>query len=159
MEYRDYFYLIVFIVGCELVGIIGALVTSDAFVSWYPSLEKPWFTPPGYVFAPVWTLLYALMGIALYIVWKKGWPQKKAKYAVSAFAIQLTLNGIWTPLFFGLRNPLLGLIDIILLWIAILVTIVLFTRISKKAGALLIPYIIWVTIATALNYSIWASIA
>lgn len=147
--------LIAFIVFCELAGIIGSFFTAPSIASWYASLQKPFFTPPNWVFAPVWTTLFLLMGISLYLVWEKGLGDRKVKLAVSVFSIQLILNILWSVLFFGLQNSFLAFIEIILLWIAILATIILFYRISVKASLLLIPYIVWVSIASLLNYSVW----
>ncbi len=151
---RNYLALIISILICESVGIIGSLLTIQSFQSWYPNLPKPWYTPPNWVFGPTWTILYALMGISVYLIWKNSWPTKKSKKAIIVFSIQLTLNGAWTPVFFGLKNIFLALIIAILMWITILITIILFYDINKKSAYLLTPYIIWVTIATTLNYNI-----
>jgi tryptophan-rich sensory protein len=152
--------LLAFIIACQLAGIAGSVFTTPAIGSWYVTLEKPWFTPPNWLFAPVWTTLYTLMGIALYLVYRKGFVKGKFNFSkirlpVSIFAVQLALNVLWSMLFFGLRSPLYGLIGIIPLWIAIAATIVSFYRVSKPAGLILIPYIAWVSIATALNYYVW----
>lgn len=138
---------------CQLAGIIGALATSSDS-SWYLSLQKPWFTPPGWAFAPVWTTLYLLMGIALYWIWKKGLDRKEVKIAISLFFTQLLLNGAWSFLFFGWQNALASFIDIILLIFVLILTTLKFYDIDKKAGLILTPYIAWVVIATFLNYSI-----
>ncbi|MBU1120469.1 tryptophan-rich sensory protein [Candidatus Micrarchaeota archaeon] len=143
------------IVFCELVGIIGSFFTAPSITSWYAAIQKPFFTPPNWVFAPVWTTLFLLMGISLYLVWEKGLSDRKVRIALSVFGIQLILNIVWSLLFFGLQNPFLAFIEIILLWISILATIILFYRISVKASILLIPYIVWVSIAALLNYSVW----
>ncbi|HLD39141.1 MAG TPA: TspO/MBR family protein [archaeon] len=142
--------IIIMIVIAELAGIIGSIFTTPAIGSWYASLNKPWFTPPSWVFGPVWLTLYALMGIAAGIVWHS--KSKIKERALQIYGFQLFLNLVWSLLFFGLRNPLYGLIDIVLMWIAIAATIFMFYKVNKKSAALLIPYIIWVTIATALNY-------
>ncbi len=139
------------ILGCELAGIIGSIFTFSSISTWYALLEKPFFTPPAWVFGPAWTILYALMGIALYLVWEKGITPK----AMEFFGIQLTLNIVWSVLFFGLKNPLLAFIEIIGLWISILVTIIEFQRISSKAAWLLAPYLGWVTFAAVLNFFVW----
>ncbi len=143
------------ILFCQLAGIIGSLSTSSAGKAWYATIQKPWFTPPSWVFAPVWTTLYVLMGIALYLVLKKGLTTKYVKRAIALFGIQLGLNTVWSPAFFSLKNPLLGLIVILFLIAFLVPTIYYFYKIRKEAGLLLIPYIVWVGIATALNYSIW----
>lgn len=147
--------LIISILICQGAGITGSLFTSPAIKGWYAWLEKPSFNPPNWIFAPVWTLLFLLMGISLYLVWEKGLESKKAKTALSIFTVQLILNILWSFFFFGLQSPLLGFIEIVLLWFAILATILSFYRISSKAALLLVPYILWVSFATLLNFSIW----
>ncbi len=123
--------------------------------SWYDSLQKPFFTPPGWVFAPVWITLFTLMGIALYLIWESGTGRSEVKTALMLFGVQFALNVLWSFLFFGLRSPILGLIDIIILWVLIAATIRAFYGVKKSAAYLLIPYIAWVTVATALNGAIW----
>jgi benzodiazapine receptor len=134
-------------------GAIGSIFTSSAIPTWYAALNKPFFNPPNYLFGPVWTVLYIMMGIALYLVWAKGY--KKHKKAINVFGIQLILNALWSVLFFGMRNPLLAFIEIILLWSAILYTIILFHKTSKTAAYLLIPYLLWVSFASVLNFYIF----
>jgi len=140
---------------CQGFGLIGAFFTSPAIPSWYQNLEKPFFTPPSWLFAPAWITLYILMGIALFLIWKKGLKEEKNEVAFLFFFIQLTLNSLWSILFFGLRSPFWALIEIIILWIFILITILKFFKISKKSGWLMIPYITWVTFAAILNFSIY----
>ena len=140
---------------CVIVGSLGSLVTITGPASWYASLEKPFFTPPGWVFGPVWITLFVLMGIALYLVWDAGIHRREVRVALAAFGAQFTLNVLWSFLFFGLRSPILGLADIIILWILIATTIVLFYRVTKSAAYLLIPYIAWVSLATALNAAVY----
>ncbi|MES2215763.1 MAG: TspO/MBR family protein [Patescibacteria group bacterium] len=125
-------------------------------ITWYETLIKPALTPPSWVFGPAWTTLYILMAISALVVWKKGWAKREVKIALGAFAIQLILNLIWSPLFFGLHNPGAALIDIILMWLVIVWTMILFYKLSKPATYLLVPYILWVSFAMYLNYSIWA---
>lgn len=127
----------------------GALFTST--YGWYEYISKPAFSPPNWVFGPVWTTLYLLMGISLYIVWNS---KAKKKNAITWYGVQLFLNAIWTPIFFGLQNPTLAFIDILLLWTAILITIISFSKISKNAAYLMIPYILWVSFAAILNLAI-----
>ncbi|MBP1927545.1 tryptophan-rich sensory protein [Methanolinea mesophila] len=143
------------IILCIMAGVTGSAVTVTGTGSWYASLEKPWFTPPDWVFGPVWTTLYILMGISLAMVWG-AWKENNplAKTGIILFAIQLGLNVAWSFVFFGLQSPPLGLAGIVALWIAILATIVWFWRIRRIAAVLLIPYIVWVTIAAFLNYSL-----
>ncbi|MBS3057309.1 MAG: tryptophan-rich sensory protein [Candidatus Diapherotrites archaeon] len=141
---------------CEFAGVIGSIFTFPAIATWYASLQKPFFSPQNWVFAPVWTALYFLMGIALYLVIKKGIKGRNAKIAVSAFAVQLVLNALWSFLFFGLKSPLYSFVEIIALWIAIAATIIAFSKISKRAALLLVPYILWTSFAAVLNFSIMA---
>jgi benzodiazapine receptor len=139
-----------------LVGFFGSLfTTADSLNNWYANLNKPPFNPPNWVFGPVWTTLYVLMGVAAFLVWRKGLGERGVRLALVCFIVQLVLNALWTPLFFGLRSPLAGLIDIVLLLAAIGLTTMLFLRISKPAGVLLVPYILWVLFATILNASIF----
>ncbi len=143
------------IVICQMAGIIGSIFTTPAIPTWYANINKPTFRPPNWVFAPVWTTLFLLMGIALFLIWKKGPEKKENRIAFSVFIIQLILNTLWSVLFFGLKSPFAAFIEIIFLWAAILASIILFFRISRLAGALLIPYILWVSFASVLNFSIW----
>jgi tryptophan-rich sensory protein len=132
-------------------GTVVGLLTMGGIPNWYATLNKPWFTPPNYVFGPVWTVLYILMGISLYLVVSQGWEKKSVKTGVLLFALQLVANLVWSVLFFGLQSPIAGLVDIILLLALIIATIVAFYRVSKPAALLLVPYLAWVCIATALN--------
>ncbi len=147
--------LIVAIVVSELAGIIGSVFTTPSIAGWYAGIVKPVLNPPAWVFGPVWTTLFALMGIAAFLVWKKGLDRKDVKIALSIFIGQLVLNTLWSIIFFGLHSPGGALIEIMFLWLAILATIIAFAKISKPAACLLLPYIIWVSFAGYLNYSIW----
>ena len=140
---------------CLLAGGLGTIFTVSAIPTWYAALNKPFFSPPNYLFGPVWTLLYVLMGISVGIIWQKGIKSKKVKDAVCVFIIQLGLNAIWSPVFFGARNLFLALIIIILMWIYILKTILAFRKIDNIASYLLYPYIAWVSFATLLNFAVW----
>ena len=151
----DIIKLIVSLGVCQAAGFIGSIFTRPAISTWYAELSKPRFTPPDWVFGPVWIALYILMGIAAFLVWRKGLDNKLVRLALLCFVVQLVLNALWTPLFFGLRSPLAGLIDIVLLLSAIDLTTILFLRISKPAGVLLVPYILWVFFAMILNASIF----
>jgi len=139
---------------CELAGFVGSIFTTPAIPSWYASLKKPFFTPPSWVFAPVWVALYALMGVSLYIVWKKGPGRHEIRRAVGLFGIQLALNVLWSVVFFGMRSPLGGLVAITLLLVVLLSTIAVFYKISKAASILLLPYFLWGGFASILNLSI-----
>ena len=143
------------ILFCELVGISSSLLTMEAIPTWYATLNKPSFSPPNWLFGPVWTLLYALIGISFALIWAQGWKKKKIQKAGKIFFIQLGLNFLWSVLFFGLHSPLLGLINIILLWSFIVFTIQKFYPLSKPAAYLLIPYLLWVSFATLLNTAIF----
>jgi len=139
-----------------LVGLAGSLfTTADSLGNWYANLNKPSFNPPNWIFGPVWTTLYIMMGISAYLVWRKGLDSKPIRIVLVCFIVQLILNAIWTPLFFGLHSPLLGLIDIVLLLNAIIVTVFAFFKISRTAAILLVPYLAWVSFATVLNASIY----
>lgn len=151
----NFFKLVASILLCQLAGAIGAVFTASSVENWFPLLKKPFFSPPSWVFFPVWILLYTLMGISLYIIWEKGVQQREVKIGLLFFGIQLGLNIIWSYLFFGLRSPYYAFIEIILLWFAILLTIIQFRKISKTASYLLLPYILWVSFAMLLNYNLW----
>ncbi len=147
--------LLVSLAACLGAGFIGSLFTRAAITDWYSLLQKPFFTPPNWLFAPVWSLLYILMGISAFIVWRKGIKEFQVRQGLIIFLIQLMLNTLWSYAFFGLKSPLWGLIVIVPLWTAILLTMINFYRVSKTASLLLIPYILWVSYATALNLSIY----
>ena len=134
-----------------LVGLIGSYFTISSVNTWYSTLEKPSFNPPSWLFGPVWTILYVLMGIAFYLVW----IAKKNKTAINLYSVQLGFNLLWSLLFFGLKSPLYGLICIIALWLAIVATIFAFYKISKTAAGLMVPYILWVSFASVLNYMVF----
>ena len=151
---KNFSKLLIAIIGCELVGIISAAFTLSAIPAWYQTLQKPSFSPPNWVFGPVWTVLYFLMGVSAYLIWIKGLKKKNVKNALGFFVGQLTLNFLWSIVFFGFQSPLLGLVDIIILWLLIIATIFKFYKISKTAAYLLIPYLLWVSSASILNLSI-----
>ena len=161
MNSRAWVKAALFIAVCEIAGLFGSLFTAPEIPTWYATLAKPALNPPGWIFGPVWTLLYALMGIAAYIVWEqyaktKVKKRKKAiAFALWIFAAQLALNTTWSIVFFGLHNPAWAFADLVAMWLLILATIYLFRPIAKPAAYLLIPYILWVTFAGYLNFSIW----
>ncbi len=155
MSRSNWLKLVVAVIGSELAGIIGAIFTTPSIPTWYATIVRPEFSPPNWIFGPVWTTLYALMGIAAFLVWKTGLNRKNAKIALGVFVGQLVLNSLWSVIFFGLQNPGAAFAEIIFLWLAIVATIVMFARISKPAAWLLVPYILWVSFAAYLNYSIW----
>ena len=151
MTSRQVWALAGFIGVCFLAAFVGAQATVNSVGEWYPTLAKPSWNPPSWLFGPVWTLLYLMMGIAAWLVWRRG----DSGGALVIFGVQLVLNVAWSLLFFGWRNPLAGLVDIVLLWIAIAITLVWFWRVDRVAGWLFVPYLAWVTFASALNFTIW----
>jgi benzodiazapine receptor len=148
------FKLLFSIIICEAVGILGAIFTTPAIPTWYASLNKPSFSPPNWIFGPVWTLLYALMGVAAYLIWQRGIEKPAVRSALLIFSFQLILNFLWSFFFFKLQSPLYALIEILFLWVLILATIIRFYQLDKKAGLILVPYLLWVSFATFLNFYI-----
>jgi benzodiazapine receptor len=147
--------IILCIIICQAAGVVGSIFTSSSVSTWYPTLIKPGFTPPGWVIGLVWTILFTLMGISLFLVWRDGLDQPDVKSAIYVFAAQLVVNVLWSGAFFGLQSPLAALAVIAVLWILILLTIVKFWPISRWAALLLVPYILWVSFAAFLNFAIW----
>lgn len=144
-----------FVAACFLVAGLGGWATAAGLEAWYPSLVKPTWTPPNWLFGPVWTALYLAMAIAAWRAWRRvGWRGGWGG-ALAPFGVQLALNLLWSLGFFGLRNPGLGVVLIILLWAAIAVTWQRFRRIDALAGWLIVPYLAWVTFAGALNIAVW----
>lgn len=146
--------LVFFVALCLGVSGLGAWYTSGSVATWYPTLQKPEWNPPAWVFGPVWTVLYLMMATAAWLVWRRA-GLRGATGPLAIFAVQLVLNAAWSPLFFGLRSPLAGLVDIVALWIAVGATLIACWRVVPLAGALLLPYWLWVSFATALNFEIW----
>ncbi len=144
------------VVTCLVVGYFSGIVTRNSIETWYPTLVKPSFNPPNWLFPPVWTTLYILMGIAAGLIWNRIEFEKEAvKRALLFFAIQLGLNALWSYLFFGFHNILLALVELVLLWLILYETYLSFKKINKIAGYLLLPYLAWLTFAGVLNASIW----
>lgn len=143
------------IVACELAGVIGSVFTFQAIPTWYAALQKPVFNPPNWIFGPVWTLLYALMGIAAYRVWHTGYHRRAVKRAVILFLVHLAVNVLWSVLFFGAKNIPVAFADIALLWVMILSLIFRFSAVDAVSGYLLVPYLAWVSFAMVLNYYLW----
>lgn len=152
---RDIAALVLAIMICQLAGGIGGFFTASSVSTWYPQLNKPAFTPPGWVFGPVWTILYAMMGVAAWLVWRSGAGEPAVRSALWPFGVQLALNVLWSIVFFGLRNPGWAFAELVILWAAMLATTIQFFGISKAAGGLMIPYQLWVTFAGILNYYLW----
>lgn len=145
--------LIISIAICELAGLLGTIFTVSAIPTWYAGLDKPFLNPPSWLFGPAWTTLYFLMGVALWLVWTGS--SKGKKRAIWLFAVQLALNAIWSPVFFGAHSIGGALVVIVILWATIAVTISSFSKVSKKAAWLLVPYVAWVTFALYLNFALW----
>lgn len=150
MNTRSLSRFILSVLLCQGVGLAGGFFTASSVSSWYPLLNKPSFNPPGFVFGPVWTVLYFLMGVSLFLVWQS--KKKEKGLAFMVFGIQLFFNFLWSLLFFGLQCPACAFVEIILLLIAIILTMVLFFKISRVASLMLIPYLLWVSFASVLNY-------
>lgn len=147
--------IIIAVAVCLCIGFFSGFATQSSIDTWYASLNKPFFNPPNWIFAPVWTVLYILMGIAAGIVWSKGFYHKWVQTALYHFIFQLLLNGLWSVVFFGFKSPGLALLVIMALIVLILLTIKWFRIVNKTAAYLLIPYLAWVLFATVLNFSIW----
>jgi tryptophan-rich sensory protein len=147
--------LFIWIVVAFLPGVFGQLATQPQIMTWYATLVRPPFAPPNWLFGPVWTLLYLSMGIAASLVWAKGIEEKEVKFAISLFLLQLVLNGLWSFIFFAWHRLDIAFIEIVFLWCLILFTILKFHRISRPAALLLVPYWLWVSFASVLNFSFW----
>jgi tryptophan-rich sensory protein len=178
MKYDNLLKLLVSIIICELAGVVGSFFTVSQISRWYSGLNKPFFNPPSWIFAPVWTTIFILMGISLYLVWIRKWePSNNIKLnndkpwnklsqkfyngswqkanIIIIFAIQLLLNILWSVIFFGAHYTGLAFFELLMLWLAIFFTMINFYRVSKVAALLLLPYILWVTFAGFLNFFIW----
>lgn len=157
---KNTYILVASIILCQLAGIIGSVFTVSSISTWYAELTKPTFNPPNWIFGPVWTTLYLLMGISLYLIWRELYSKKKdvnvqkIKSALEFFSLQLIFNILWSIIFFGFKTPFTAFFEIIILWILILLTIINFYKINRTAGILLIPYILWCTFAAVLNLAI-----
>ena len=152
---RDIFKLALCIVICQLAGVVGSIPNIEAIPGWYTTIARPSFNPPNSVFAPVWISLYFMMGVAAFLVWRKGLETPGVKTALIVFAVQLALNILWSYVFFGWKLLFLAFVEIAVLWLMILVSIVLFRPVSKVAAWLLAPYLLWVSYASVLTFSIW----
>lgn len=152
---QNYLKLFLSIFLCLAAGFIGSVSTASSISGWYSTIIKPPFNPPNWIFGPVWTTLYILMGISLYIVWVNKAKKQEKKQAITLFSIQLALNTLWSFLFFSFQAPLYAFIEIIILLAFIILTTLSFYKISKPAAYLMVPYILWVTFASILNFSLW----
>lgn len=137
------------------VGAIGGFATSFSVTTWYPTLIKPRFNPPNSIFAPVWTTLYVLMGLAAWRVWRATYVQGSTRAPMVLYAVQLALNLAWSLIFFGLRSPGAALVEVTMLLSGVIATAVAFWRVDRFAGLLFVPYVAWVSFATVLNFEIW----
>ena len=156
MDLTIFIKLVVSILASFTAAGIGSFFTFKAIPNWYAGLKKPPYTPPNWAFGPVWTTLYILMAISVFLVWEKGLATNGALLAFILFWIQLLFNALWSIIFFGIKSKGGGVIMIVVLWLLILATIITSFRVSGWAGALLIPYILWVSIASYLNIGVWA---
>lgn len=146
--------LVFFLVLCLIAGWLGSIATTQEIGGWYKSLNKPTWNPPAYVFGPVWTTLYVLMALAVWLVWKKkGFGE--AKLELGLFGVQLLLNVAWSWIFFHFHQPGWAFVELVVLWVTIVTTTLMFFRVSKVAGGLMLPYLGWVTFASVLNFTIW----
>jgi benzodiazapine receptor len=152
---RDVLGLVVSVAVPLAAGGLGSISTISAIPTWYRGLRKPPWTPPNWIFGPAWTLLYTLMGISVWLVARSGWERRDVRMSTGLFGVQLLLNALWTPIFFGLKKPSLALAEIVPLWGLIAATAVQFFKIRPVAGLLLVPYLLWTTYATSLNAGIW----
>ena len=156
MDWHNVIKFLVSIIACFAAGGIGTLFTFKAIPTWYAGLKKPPYTPPNWVFGPVWTILYVLMGISVFLVWQKGLTTSGVTLAFILFWVQLVINALWSIIFFGIKSKGGGVITIIVLWFLILATMVASFPVSNWAGVILIPYIVWVSIASYLNIGVWS---
>jgi benzodiazapine receptor len=147
--------LILSVAVTSLAGFIGSFFTAGSVTGWYATVRKPSFNPPNWIFGPVWTFLYVLMAVALYLVWTKGTERADVRIAMALFGVQLGLNILWSLVFFRWESPLFAFIEIVVLWAMILLTIAAFWNISRPAAYLLMPYIVWVSFAGILNFAIY----
>ena len=155
MRTKEYFQLAVAVAVPLLAGAVGSVFTSPAISGWYAQLARPALSPPNWVFGPVWTTLFLMMGVAAFLVWRRGLAARAVRVALGVFVAQLVLNVLWSALFFGLRRPDLALAEIAVLWLAIAATILVFRPLSRLAACLLVPYLAWVSFASYLNFAFW----
>ena len=140
----------------EMAGVVGSVFIASSIPTWYAGLAKPEWTPPSWLFGPVWVLLYALMGIAAYLVWKVRHQKKEAEGALLLYGVHLFFTSLWSLIFFGLQNLGLALAEIFLLWLLIIYTMIFFFKVSRPAGWVFVPYLIWVSFAMILNAALFS---
>jgi tryptophan-rich sensory protein len=155
MNKGDVLKFVISIFLCQMAGVIGGLFTASSVDTWYATLTKPSFNPPNWLFSPVWITLYGLMGIALFLVWRKGFQTQGVRGAIFFFGVQLALNTMWSMLFVGLKMPFVAFIEILILWAFVGITLLKFRKISRWGGYLLLPYLLWVGFAAVLNFFLW----
>jgi translocator protein len=147
--------LLISIAICQAAGLVGGWATAASLRDWYPTLRKPWFTPPNWLFPVAWTSLFLMMGVAVFLVWRLGTETPGVAPALAIFGVHLILNMFWSIFFFTLRSPGWGLVELIFFWLSIVATIVAFAPLSTTAAWLMAPYLVWVTFAGLLNWAIW----
>lgn len=152
---KKLYYIAISVAICLVIGYLSSVATQSSVTDWYPTLNKPSFNPPNWLFAPVWSVLYVMMGVAAGLVWARGFHHVWVKTALYHFIFQLLFNALWSIVFFGLQEPFWSLLVILTLLVLIILTIKWFNVVNKTAAYLLIPYLLWVCFATALNYKIW----
>lgn len=152
---KKYIAPVLFILASQAAGLVGSIFTTSKITTWYATLNKPSFNPPGWIFGPVWVTLYTMMGIAAYFVWQKRGDNPLVNMALVIFFIHLIFNALWSILFFGLQNPMWAFMEIVILWLMIVALIIIFYKIDRRAAYLLIPYLLWVSFASVLNFYIW----
>jgi tryptophan-rich sensory protein len=150
----DWISLVVFVAACLLIGVAGGIATGSSVTTWYVGLSKPSWNPPDWVFGPVWTVLYVMMGVSVWLVWRRR-HEAETRVGMVLFGLQLILNAAWSAIFFGMQQPGWAAAEVVALWLSIMATIVAFARISKPAAWLLVPYLAWVSFASVLNFTIW----
>ncbi len=151
---KNLFKLIASILIAQGAGVIGSLFTIQNIPTWYATLNKPSFSPPNYLFGPVWITLYFLIGISFFLVWKKQ-GEMSIKIPVIVFSVQMVLNAAWSIIFFGMKNPMFAFFEIVVLWVFIVLCMVTFYSVSRTATWLLVPYLLWVSFASVLNFKVW----
>ena len=151
---KNTFRLIASVLISQAAGVIGSLFTVQNIPTWYATLNKPSFSPPNYLFGPVWITLYFMIGISFFLVWRES-DTFNIKIPVIMFSVQMVLNAVWSIIFFGLKNPMFAFFEIILLWVFIILCIITYYPVSKAASWLMVPYLLWVSFASVLNFKIW----
>ena len=155
LKMQDIAGVLIAVAACQLADVLGVLASWSGLLNWYPYLQQPTFTPPGIVFSVVWTVLYTLLGIAAYLIFRLGWQRPDVRQALYLFTLQIILNTLWSVLFFGAHAVFLSLLEMYVLWVVIAMTMLAFAKLSKPAMWLLVPYFLWVTFASCINFAVW----